>query len=101
MHWLYHHALPVRNGNTGPDGNTEYLLLAKAYVLGDLLQDGKFKDAALDAVIVKASSEASDGQHWYPIGPVIRYIYENTLESSSARRLLVDLYILWARQLAA
>jgi hypothetical protein len=92
MHWLYRDTLPVRIDSVGVAGNAEYLQLAKAYVLGDLLQDGNFKDVVLDAIIEKTTSKASDGHRWYPVGPVIRHIYDNTLESSEARGLLVDLY---------
>lgn len=92
LHWLYYHVLPVRVDSPGLDGNAEYLQLAKAYVLGDMFLDGDFKDAVIDAIIDKSTSKASDGQYWYPVGPVIRYIYDNTLHPSKARSLLVDLY---------
>ncbi|CAH0030527.1 unnamed protein product [Clonostachys rhizophaga] len=90
--WLYHDTFPVQIDSPGVKGNAEYLLLAKAYVLGDLLQDGNFKDAVLDAMIEKTTSRLSDGKTLFPVGPVIRHIYDNTMESSEARRLLVDLY---------
>ncbi|KAH6871414.1 hypothetical protein B0T10DRAFT_533557 [Thelonectria olida] len=83
LHWLYCHTFPVRIDSPGLSGTVEYLQLAKAYVLGDMSQDGAFKDATLDAMMDKAGSTASD---------VIRVIYDNTLESSEARSLLVDLY---------
>lgn len=92
LHWVYQKSLPVRIDSPGLDGNAEYLQFAKCYVLGDLLQDGNFKDAALDAILEKASAKASDGRTWYPVGPVVRHIYDNTVDSSKARRLLVDLY---------
>lgn len=92
VHWLYRHALPVRIDRPGIDGNAEYLRLAKAYVLGDMLLDGSFQDAALDAILEKTHSKANDGRRWYPVGPVIEVIYDNTVESSKARALLVDLY---------
>jgi len=92
LHWLYRHTLPLRVDEPGLSGNTEYVQLANAYVLGDFLQDTHFKDAVIDAIIDKTSSKASDGQFWYPVGAVIRCIYDNTLESSTARQLLVDLY---------
>ncbi|KAM0515288.1 hypothetical protein ACHAPE_006245 [Trichoderma viride] len=92
QHWLYFENLPVQNDSPGLEGNTEYVQLAKAYVLGEMLQDVNFKDAVLDAILAKSRSKASDGQRWFPVGPAIRYIYEGTPESSAARRLLVDLY---------
>lgn len=92
LYWLYFETLPVRNDSPGSEGNAEYAQLAKAYVLGELLQDVNFKDAVLDAILIKTNSKASDGQTWFPFGPAFRYIYEGTPESSAARRLLVDLY---------
>lgn len=92
LHWLYCETLPVQNDNPGSEGNTEYAQLAKAYVLGEMLQDVNFKDAVLDAILIKSRSKVSDGQTWFPIGAPIRYIYEGSPESSAARRLLVDLY---------
>jgi hypothetical protein len=92
LHWLYYHTLPVRIDSPGLDGNVEYLRLAKAYIMGDMLQDGNFKDAVLDAMAEKGKSKASDGNHWHPVGPVIRAIYDNTRASSEARRFLVDTY---------
>ncbi|CAG9989478.1 unnamed protein product [Clonostachys byssicola] len=90
--WLYHDTFPVRVDKPGVEGNAEYLLLAKAYVLGDMLQDGNFKDAILDAMVEKTESKLSNDTTLFPVGPVIRHIYDNTMESSEARRLLVDLY---------
>jgi hypothetical protein len=93
LHWLYRGTLPVRIDEPGQEGNAEYLQLAKACVLGDKLQDGDFQDVIIDAIVDKCKSEASDGRTWFPVGPVIQQVYDNTLESSKARRLLTDLYI--------
>ncbi|KAK5989880.1 hypothetical protein PT974_08142 [Cladobotryum mycophilum] len=92
LHWLYRRTLPVRIDSPGHEGNFEYLQLAKAYVLGDMLQADTFRDAAIDAIIKKATTKALDGATWFPVGNVIRYIYDNTVDTSKARRLLVDLY---------
>lgn len=92
LHWLYYHTLPVRIDEPGPTGNAEYLQLADAFILGDMLQDGGFQDAVMDAMMDKTESTATDGRKWYPVGPVIRSVYENTLPSSKARLFLVDIY---------
>ncbi|RSL82938.1 hypothetical protein CEP52_016839 [Fusarium oligoseptatum] len=78
MQLLYYRTTPVRIDEPGIRGNAEYMLLAKAFVLGDMLQDGGFQDAVI--------------QKWFPVGPVIRFIYENTLASSKERQFLVDVY---------
>ncbi|KAF2175249.1 hypothetical protein K469DRAFT_611324, partial [Zopfia rhizophila CBS 207.26] len=93
LHWLYRGTLPVRIDEPGPVGNSEYLQLAKAYILGDKLQDGDFKDVVIHAIIDKCKSKASDGRHWFPVGVILRCVYDNTPESSRARRLLVDIYV--------
>lgn len=93
LHWLYRGTLPVRINEPGLVGNSEYLQMSKAYVLGDKLQDGDFKDVIIDAIIDKCKSIASDGRKWFPVGPVLRCIYDNTPTSSEARRLLVDIYV--------
>ena len=90
--WLYRTQLPVRIDAPGPEGNAEYLALARAYVLGDRLLDLAFCDACIDAMIVKSQTKSTDGSCWSPVGPVIACIYNNTTPKSKARKLLVDLY---------
>ncbi|KAL7936955.1 hypothetical protein V8C35DRAFT_332213 [Trichoderma chlorosporum] len=92
VHWLYFGTLPVQNDKPGLEGNAEYVQLAKAYVLGDFLVDVNFKNAVMDTMFIKSHSMASDGRRPHPAGPVIRYIYEKTPESSPPRRFLVDLF---------
>ncbi|XHF97178.1 hypothetical protein AWENTII_000779 [Aspergillus wentii] len=93
LHWLYYGALPVYCDKPGLAGNSEYLELAKAYVLGDKLLDSKFQDTVIDAIIEKSLSKAKDGASWYPVGEVIEYVYCNTHESAPIRELLVDMYV--------
>src|SRR5204862_7738693 len=93
LHWLYRGTLPCRREEPGHPGNIEYIQLAKAYVLGDKLQDGRFQDTTVDAIIKKASSPARDGLQWLPVGSAVRCIYDRTLPTSEARRLLVDIYV--------
>lgn len=93
LHWLYRGTLPVRADEPGHACNSEYLQLAKAYVLGDKLQDGDFQDIIIDAIIDKWNSKASDGHNCFPVGAVVTCIYNNTPESSKARRLLVDICV--------
>lgn len=61
-------------------------------MLGDRLQDVAFCDACIDTMIVKSQTKSADGNCWYPVGPVISCIYDNTTPNSKARKLLVDLY---------
>lgn len=91
--WLYRAQLPVRIDAPGHEGNAEYLALARAYVLGDRLQDVAFCDACIDTMIIKSQTPAADGHSWNPVGPVIACIYENTTTRSKVRMFLVDLYV--------
>lgn len=96
VHWIYSRTLPTRVDEPAAAGNEEYLKLAKAYGLADRLQDQLFKNAVIDAFLDKTSTVASDGNAWWPVGPVIRCIYDNTPESSKGRTLLVDIYTNYA-----
>lgn len=93
VHWLYYGTLPVFCNKPGLPGNVEYLNLVKAYTLGDKFLDTKFQDAAIDAIIQKTVSKATDGGSWYPVGEVIEYVYSNTNKSALIRKLLVDMYV--------
>jgi hypothetical protein len=92
VHWLYYGTLPVFCDESGLPGNSEYLNLVKAYVLGDKILDSRYQDAAIDAIVEKCQSKAQDGANWFPVGEVIRYAFDNTNESAPIRELLVDMY---------
>lgn len=70
----------------------ELLLLVKSFVLGEKLQDCRFRDAIIDALIACVGTEAADGFAHYPSIPIVNLAYEGTPESSPLRRLLVDMY---------
>ncbi|KAF7122784.1 hypothetical protein CNMCM5793_000894 [Aspergillus hiratsukae] len=95
--WLYCGTLPVVCDEPGLPGNSEYINLVKAYVLGDKILDSKFQDTVIDAIVEKSQSKAKDGQCWYPNMGVIKYTFKNTSESAPIRKLLVDMYAGFAR----
>jgi hypothetical protein len=64
-----------------------------AYILGDKLQDGDFKDIIIDVMIEKCKSKTSDKYQWFSVGPVIQCIYDNIPESSKVKRLLINIYV--------
>lgn len=70
--------------------------MADAYVLGDKLRDGNFKDVIIDAMLHKSRSKFSDrtpdGTHLFPGEHAIRRISDNTPKSSEPRHLLVYFY---------
>lgn len=93
LHWLYFKKLPVRREEGWEAASAEYLELAKAYVLGDVLQDFVFNDAVIDAMIDKSRTAEEDGARWVPADSTIVYIYNNTMKSSKVRELLLDFYV--------
>ncbi|GME65788.1 Btb poz domain containing protein [Neofusicoccum parvum] len=92
LKWLYTNELIDKNASTENDahGNPYQIgrpnTLARAYVIGDKIQDILFKNAAIGALIQQISTTKS-----YPTG-LAQYVYENTPEKSPLRRLLVDFY---------
>jgi hypothetical protein len=87
IQWLYYRVLPVA---CSLPGDEEYALLAKAFVLGDRLRDVDFANAVMDAMVEKCQTPASDGKIWYPEADVVKYVYDNTPDSSPVRRFFVD-----------
>lgn len=70
---------------------SEWLNLARAYVLGQAVVDINFKDTVIDAMRAKVKS-ASGPSIWLVASELVRIIYNGTPEDSPARRFLVDLY---------
>ncbi|RAH69974.1 BTB/POZ domain-containing protein [Aspergillus aculeatinus CBS 121060] len=93
IHWLYYGTLPVFCDELVEIGNSEYLDLAKAYILGDKILDTLFQDTVIDAIIEKSRSTAQDGHRWYPDGAVLDYAYHNIAESAQILELFVDMYV--------
>ncbi|KAK3082156.1 hypothetical protein LTS18_001996 [Coniosporium uncinatum] len=66
---------------------TSYIALAKAYILGETLQDDHFEDTVLDAIV---SLFLHPAHTWAPEATPV--IYAGTAPGSSARKLVVDFY---------
>jgi hypothetical protein len=54
--------------------------------------DDQAKAAVLAAISARSKEPFSDGELYYPAIDSVQIIYEGTLEDSSARKLLVELY---------
>jgi hypothetical protein len=93
VHWLYYRSLPV--GYDKP--TTEYLGLAKAYVFGDKVLDTDFQNTIMDTII-KGTVIQSDGcggartLRVCATASLIAYVYENTVDGASIRKLLIDMW---------
>lgn len=59
QNWLYCGTVPTKD-DSRKAVETEYLQLAEAYVLGDKLRDGNFKDVIIDAMLHKSRFKDSD-----------------------------------------
>lgn len=99
LRWLQSRVISIPS-STVP-GEDDFLQLAKAYVLGDMLQDDDFTDAVTDAIIEKCFFRRSDPDPltFLPGGPAITHVYENTPGDCLLRRLLVDLYLCHVQKL--
>jgi hypothetical protein len=99
IHWLYRGTVFEFSENGYDYGTGQYWSAAKAYVLGDKLQDGNFCDAAIDVFIdglQQADYQDSDIEDMcvgWPYPGIVPYIYENTPEVSKIRQLMVDIFV--------
>lgn len=92
VHWLYCGTLPVVCDKSGSPGDSEYMDLVKAYVLGDKILDSRFQDTVIDAIVEKSQSKGKDWKYWHPNIDVIKYAFANSNASAPIRKLLVDMY---------
>lgn len=70
----------------------EFEVLPGAFVFGEKVQDGDFKDAVVDALIHTVAAPDEKGVRWYPIAQSVDRAYTGTPAGSPIRRLLVDMY---------
>jgi hypothetical protein len=68
-------------------------LLVESFIFGEKIQDGDFKDAVVDAMILSINTMGKDDKHWYPSGPAVDRAYEGTPEGSPMRKLMVDIHV--------
>lgn len=90
MHWLYCDTIPTKT--TKPKLDNEHKRLAKAYILGDKVQDLGFCDAIMDAIIHKMYSAGGGKGHAHPNINTIVYVYKRTLPSSKLRQVYAALH---------
>ena len=76
----------------------EFNVLIGAFVFGEKVQDGDFKDAIIDALIHTVATPDERGVCWYPTGRLVDRAYTGTPEGSPIRRLLVDIYVFHGRR---
>lgn len=67
-------------------------------MLGEKIEDERFKDTIIDAIVASVNQEAKDGQKYYPGEVPINLAYAGTPDDSLLRRLLVDMYFFNGRK---
>jgi hypothetical protein len=82
QHWLYSGKLPI-SGEPVPQ---VFESLAKAYALGEVLLDTRFRNDVIDTIIVTWNE-----CRYSPIGKPVAIIYEGTPPGSPARRLVSEM----------
>lgn len=102
VNWLYffHQSLAGRDDSSlNVDIHADFfqplnfLQLAQAYVLGDFFCDVKFAEAAAEAIITNVKRGPKNCRILLPGAEVIDYIYQNTEETSIARKTLIDVFV--------
>ena len=76
--------------STAETGTDENCLLVKAYIFGEKIQDGRFKDAVIDAMIKSTRALDEEGHTWFPGSADVNRAYDGTPTGSPLRRLIVD-----------
>ncbi|KAF2814836.1 uncharacterized protein BDZ99DRAFT_515607 [Mytilinidion resinicola] len=69
-----------------------YVVLCKAYCLGEKLMDCNFKDAIINEII-RNTKVVIDGEIYFPGDWAIKLSYEGTTHISHLRKLLVDFLV--------
>ena len=80
------------SGQAGCKNGHEFKVLIGAFVFGEKVQDGDFKDAVIDALIHTVATPDEEGAFWYPTEQLVDRAYTGTPEGSPIRRLLVDMH---------
>lgn len=97
VHWLYYNQIITETWSYHADDDKcktpDFIPLARLYVLGEHLNDTRFQDAVISAIVVLTQEKDQDGIHWYPGMDAINIIYDGTTAESPARRLVVDFHV--------
>ena len=89
IQWLYSGSVFCTTGDRSRRIEHEYLV--KLYVLGEGLLDARFQNRVIDA-IVSLYGERVKNEYIVPGAKAIAIIYENTPQTSPARKMMVDIW---------
>jgi hypothetical protein len=101
LHFLYTNELSARVVDTTRDGfktqmRQYYLQLMQVYVLAEKLQDTRTKNALVHKVFDAVYLHEEDERWYLPSSAAVAYLYENTLEGNSMRKLVAAFYTMLA-----
>lgn len=88
INWIYEKTISTDIGQDTALIQRERLLLIKAYILGDMIGDDHFCDAAIDGII-----RVCRERHRYFSNENIVLIYESCRDGSKLRKLVVDQWL--------
>lgn len=93
-HWLYRRTIATQCAPTKIQTEVgEWGKLIQAYVLGEKIMDGPFKDALVDAMAKRASVVPPGDKRWFPHVDWLKLLYAGTPSGSQARELIVEAYV--------
>lgn len=97
VQWIYGGGIFTRPGRGGVEDKdkatySETSLLVEGLIFGEKIQDGDFKDAILDAIIVSINDPGEDDLFWYPSRTTVERAYEGTPEGLPLRKLMIDIH---------
>ena len=97
LNWIYASRILSRVAQPDQVGG-ESRLLVDTFVFGEKIQDGRFKDALIDAIIKSTISADHGGRTWFPGVTNINRAYQGTPPDSPLRRLLVDFWTFYGQE---
>lgn len=99
LQWLYTSTIPMCTVSSKSPDTCKITVLGKAYLLGEYLMDGTFKDAIADAILMQATESHCLLPTCSDCFNMVLHMYKNTLDSDLIRTLLVDAYAWRAQEL--
>jgi hypothetical protein len=105
VQWVYTRRIVIRKKPVEKEADREackngheFDVLIGAFVFGEKVQDGDFKDAVIDALIHTVAVPDEEGSCWYPTKQLVGRAYTGTPQGSPIRRLLVEMYTFHGRK---
>ena len=93
LNFLYYGTIAADKTNTNNDLH-RWQLAVELWLFGERIQDVKFTNAAMDAILHKSHDLDEDGFRWLPTADTTKLVYSKTVSKSSPlRRLIIDLHV--------